>query len=108
MPRLVWPIGVDSVAVPITQTADVRMPAIITGSASGNSTVNSDCRGVMPTPWAASRIAASTPFRPVMVLRSTGSIEYSASASTAGRKPKAEKPNPNQVNDNAASASSSG
>ena len=26
MPRLVWPIGVDSVAVPITQTAAVRMP----------------------------------------------------------------------------------
>ena len=36
---------------------------------------NSDCRGVMPTPCAASRIAASTPCRPVMVLRSTGSIE---------------------------------
>ena len=43
-----------------------------------------------------------------MVLRSTGSIEYSASASTAGRKPNAEKPNPNQDSDSAANASSSG
>ena len=32
------------------------MPAIITGSASGNSTDSSDWRGVMPTPCAASRI----------------------------------------------------
>ena len=43
-----------------------------------------------------------------MVLRSTGSIEYSASASTAGRKPKAEKPMPNQDSASAASASSTG
>jgi hypothetical protein len=75
LPRLVCPIGVDNVAVPITQTAAVRMPAIITGSASGNSTLSNDWRGVMPTPCAASRIAGSTPFRPVMVLRSTGSME---------------------------------
>jgi len=75
LPRLVWPIGVESVAVPITQTAAVRMPAIITGSASGSSTMKSDCRGVIPTPWAASRMASSTPFKPVIVLRSTGSIE---------------------------------
>jgi hypothetical protein len=75
LPRLVWPIGVDSVAVPITQTAAVRMPAIITGSAKGSSTMVSDCRGVMPTPCAASSRAASTPFSPVMVLRSTGSME---------------------------------
>ena len=80
----------------------------MTGSASGNSTVNSDCRGVMPTPCAASRMAASTPCKPVMVLRSTGSIEYSASASTAGRNPNAEKPRPNHDSESAASASSSG
>ncbi|MGY3443198.1 hypothetical protein ACVW17_003199 [Bradyrhizobium sp. USDA 4473] len=51
------------------------MPAMITGSANGSSTVNSDCRGVMPTPRAASSNAGSTPFSPVMVLRSTGSME---------------------------------
>ncbi len=84
------------------------MPAIITGSASGNSTMNSDCRDVMPTPCAASRIAGSTPCRPVMVLRNTGSMEYSASASTAGRNPNAEKLKPSHVSDSAANASSSG
>ena len=51
------------------------MPAIITGSASGSSTMNSDCRAVMPTPWAASISAGSMPLSPVMLLRSTGSIE---------------------------------
>jgi len=61
--------------VPITQTAAVRMPAMITGSASGSSTDNSDCCSVMPTPWAASRTAGSMPFSPVIVLRSTGSVE---------------------------------
>ena len=62
-------------AAPITQIAAVRMPAMITGSASGSSTMASDCRCVMPTPSAASLIAASTPLRPVMVFRSTGSME---------------------------------
>ncbi len=94
--------------MPITHTAAVRMPAMITGSASGNSTMMRDCRAVMPTPCAASVNAGSMPCRPVMVLRSTGSIEYSASASTAGKNPNAEKPTPNHVSVNAASASSSG
>src|SRR5262249_48820328 len=84
------------------------MPAMMTGSASGSSTENSDWLDVMPTPWAASTSEGSTPFSPVMVLRSTGSIEYSASASTAGRKPKAEKPKPNQPSVSEATASSSG
>ena len=81
---------------------------MITGAASGSSIIHSDCRSVMPTPRAASVSTGSTPFSPVMVLRSTGSIEYSASASTAGRKPNAEKPMPNQSIVSAASASSSG
>ena len=34
-PRLVAPTGVESVAVPTTQTAEVRRPATITGNASG-------------------------------------------------------------------------
>ncbi|MHC2576372.1 hypothetical protein ACVMHR_001111 [Bradyrhizobium diazoefficiens] len=108
MPRLVCPIGVESVAVPITQTAAVRMPAIITGSASGSSTRTSDCRAVMPTPSAASISAGSMPFSPVMPLRSTGSIEYSASASIAGRKPNAEKEIPNQASVRDAAASNNG
>ena len=67
-------MGVDSVAVPITQTAAVRTPAMITGSASGSSTMVSDCRGVMPTPSAASMMAGSIPCSPVMVFRKTGSM----------------------------------
>ncbi len=68
-------MGVDSVAVPITHTAAVRMPAMMMGSASGSSTMNSVWRGVMPTPSAASLIAGSRPTMPVTVLRSTGSME---------------------------------
>jgi len=73
LPRLVAPIGVESVAVPTTHTAAVRSPATITGSASGSSTRQSCWRGVMPTPSAASRTAGSTPASPVTVLRRIGS-----------------------------------
>jgi hypothetical protein len=51
------------------------MPAMMTGSASGNSTIRRDCEGVMPAPCAASSTAGSMPFKPVIVFRSTGSIE---------------------------------
>jgi len=68
-------MGVERVAAPITHTAAVRMPAMITGAASGSSTSHSDWRCVMPTPLAAMRMAGSMPIRAVMVLRSTGSIE---------------------------------
>jgi hypothetical protein len=74
LPRLVWPIGVDSVAVPITHVAAVRMPAMMVGSASGSSTISSDCARVMPTPRAASLTAGSMPLSPVIVFRSTGSM----------------------------------
>ena len=94
--------------MPITHTAAVRMPAMMTGIASGSSTMVSDWRGVMPTPCAASRMAGSMPCNPVMVLRSTGSTEYSASASTEGRKPKAENSKPSHRLETPASASSSG
>jgi hypothetical protein len=64
------------VAAPITQIAAVRTPAMITGSASGSSTMVSDCRRVMPTPSAASVDGGNRqPFNPVIVFRSTGSIE---------------------------------
>ncbi len=54
-------MGVERVAVPITHTAAVRMPAMITGSASGSSTMRSDCRDVMPTASVASMMAGSIP-----------------------------------------------
>lgn len=38
----------------------------------------------IPTPWADSTTAASTPLSPVTVLRTIGSSEYSASATTTG------------------------
>ncbi|MEJ0042583.1 MAG: hypothetical protein WDM81_10365 [Rhizomicrobium sp.] len=61
--------------MPITHTAAVRMPAMMTGAASGSSTWNSDWLGVMPTPRAAIFTAGSMPASPVIVLRNTGSIE---------------------------------
>ena len=67
------PTGVESVAMPTTQTVEVRRPATMTGMASGSSTRQSCCHSVMPTPRAASVSAGSTPAMPVTVLRSTGS-----------------------------------
>jgi hypothetical protein len=58
--------------VPTIQTADVRTPPTITGSASGSSTRTSSSRGVIPTPRAASRSAGSMPASPVTVLRRIG------------------------------------
>jgi hypothetical protein len=73
-PRLSCPTGVESVAVPTTHTAAVRMPATITGSARGSSTRASCCRSVIPTPRAASITAGSTPSIPATVLRRIGSV----------------------------------
>ncbi len=73
LPRLVAPTGVESVAVPTTQTAAVRSPATITGIASGSSTRRSSSASVMPTPRAASTSAGSTPAIPTSVLRRIGS-----------------------------------
>jgi hypothetical protein len=58
--------------MPTTQTVAVRIPAMITGQASGNSTRRSCWRGVIPTPRAASTIAGSTPRMPVTVFRRIG------------------------------------
>ena len=108
LPRLVWPTAVASVAVPITQTAAVRTPAIRLGSASGASTRNRRWRCVMPTPRAASITSGSTPKRPVTAPRRIGSTEYSVSANSAGRKPSAEKRAPMRLSAAPESASSSG
>ncbi len=67
-------MGVESVAVPITHTAAVRMPAMMTGIANGNSTLNRRCACVMPTPRAASFTASSTPNIPVTVFRRIGKM----------------------------------
>ena len=59
----------------MVQTAAVRMPAMITGAASGSSTWKSRWRDVMPTPSAASLTAASTPRMPAAAFLRIGSIE---------------------------------
>jgi hypothetical protein len=59
----------------MVQTAAVRTPAMITGAASGSSTWNSFWREVMPTPSAASRMAASTPRMAAAAFLRIGSIE---------------------------------
>ncbi len=59
----------------MVQTAAVRTPAMITGAARGSSTWNKRWRSVMPTPLAASTIAASTPVKPATVFLRIGSME---------------------------------
>jgi hypothetical protein len=54
-------------------TADVRIPATITGIASGSSTRRSCSDGVIPTPCAASITAGSIEESPATVFLSTGS-----------------------------------
>src|SRR5699024_2564228 len=63
-----------SVAVPTSSTSAVRTPARITGTARGSSTRTSTARADIPIPRPASTSLGSTPFRPTMVLRSTGRI----------------------------------
>ena len=59
----------------MVHTAAVRIPAMITGAASGSSTCRSFWREVMPTPSAASRMAGSTPVIPATPFRRIGNIE---------------------------------
>ena len=47
-PRPPAPIAAAIVGVPTPMTVATRTPATIDGSASGNSTRNSSCRGVIP------------------------------------------------------------
>ncbi len=67
------PMKADSVAMPTPTTAAVRMPATITGNASGSSTRRNCWAAVIPTPRAASRISGAMPRNPVTVLRTMGS-----------------------------------
>src|SRR3712207_2310434 len=50
-------------------TVAMRMPATITGSASGSSTLKSICLPVSPIPRAASMVSAGTESSPATVLR---------------------------------------
>ena len=75
--------------MPTTHTAAVRIPARMTGAASGSSTLRRIWAGVMPMALAASTSAGSTPSTPATVLRTTGSIAYSVSAIPAGSAPRA-------------------
>src|SRR5262245_58742504 len=81
------PIAAAMVTVPTPTTADTRMPAMIAGSASGNSTCHRRCAGVMPIASAASRIAGSIERRPAEVVRTIGSSAYRTRATSAVRAP---------------------
>ena len=54
-------------AMPRIRSAETRMPAIMTGQASGISILKSCCQSLNPIPLADSVIAGSTDCRPVMV-----------------------------------------
>ena len=52
------------VAVAITETSEMRMPAMIVGRAIGSSTWSATWRPVSPLPRAASTVSGSTPRMP--------------------------------------------
>ena len=62
----------ESVAIPTPITAAVRMPATITGRASGTSTIQSRWRRVKPMPMAASMMSGEIPSSPVNVFLTMG------------------------------------
>ena len=68
-----------SVAMPMLMIMAVRMPAMMTGTASGSSMRSSTPSRVMPMPRPASSSGRSTPSSPTIVLRSTGSSAKTAS-----------------------------
>ena len=86
-PKPPAPINAASVAVPMIKTIAVRIPAIITGIAIGNSTLRKRRHGFIPIPFAASTSDWSTSAIPVYVLRRIGSNAYTTSAMTAGTLP---------------------
>ncbi len=76
-----------SVALPTLRITATRTLAMITGTASGSSTRNSTAVRDIPMPRPASMSDRSTPWRPTMVLRSTGSADTRMRAITAFWKP---------------------
>lgn len=71
-PRPPAPMKVARVAVPTLSTSATRMPATITGTASGISTLSRVCLADIPMPRAASMSAGSTCSSPTTVFVSTG------------------------------------
>ncbi len=86
-PRPPAPIAAAIVADPTPTTAATRTPLAIDGSASGNSTRRSSSRGVIPIAMPASRMDASMPVRPVIVVRTMGSSPYRIRTTMAARAP---------------------
>src|SRR5579863_5559967 len=72
-PKPPAPIAAAIVATPTEITVATRTPAMMTPSASGNSTWKSNWRSVIPMPRPASTTARSTPVIPACVLRMMGS-----------------------------------
>src|SRR5690349_6908121 len=71
----------------MTATALVRIPAMISGSATGSSTRQSCWRPFMPIPLAASRSSGSTSATPTYVLVRIGGIASVTSATNVGMEP---------------------
>ena len=63
------PISAAIVTSPIVETVAMRMPAMMTGIASGISTRQSICLGVNPIPSAASLASLGTLSSPARMLR---------------------------------------
>ena len=72
-PRPPAPTAAAMVAVPIPITVATRMPATMAGRASGSSTIQRSCRGVIPIATPASMMYGSMLFRPAAVVRMIGS-----------------------------------
>src|SRR3712207_1293974 len=87
-PRPPPPMNVARVALATTCTAEVRMPAKITGAATGNCMRVRICPPESPMPRAASMTSGLTSLRPVEALIRIGGIAKAVSATRAGSKPK--------------------
>ena len=75
-PRPPAPMSVQSVATPIVQTDEMRMPAMITGSDRGSSTEKRICRGRIPRP-----VATSTTAENRQLANPVGTLSISCNAS---------------------------
>ncbi|MNY43070.1 hypothetical protein D3C86_1780040 [compost metagenome] len=71
-PRPPAPTNEAKVATPTLITVAVRIPAIMTGIAKGNCTLNSNCHGFIPIAFPASITLTLTPVMPVYVFRIIG------------------------------------
>ena len=69
MPSPPAPAKIASVAIATVETVAIRMPAMISGTASGISTCQSSCRSVIPIPRPASFAASGTLARPALAFR---------------------------------------